>query len=237
MEPRRGMFVPALLAAGLLVAACGSSSPPPRAAPPGSRTAAVILPAMEAAMKTASSVHVAETLGSGSEREIIDASFKGSDVSGSFILGSLNFGFLVVSGTFYVKVSQSYLQALGLPASDCSTACGKYFQPPASSAKKYVDTLNMSLLISEWLKILKFVRSDNSDLSSVFVPATLDGQRVLQLRGSGYTFDVTAAGAPYPVLISEPGIGIVRFSEWNSVPPVTAPPVGEIISLTSPSSI
>ncbi|HMG65482.1 MAG TPA: hypothetical protein VK599_21250 [Streptosporangiaceae bacterium] len=68
--------------------------------------------------------------------------------------------------------------------------------------------------------------------------ATVDGQRVLVLRGPDHAvLDVTAAGKPYPVRFSggdaAQGTFISTYSRWNTVPPVIPPPAADIVDPAS----
>lgn len=65
--------------------------------------------------------------------------------------------------------------------------------------------------------------------------AVVHGERVIVLHGSdGSQLDVAASGVPYPVAVfpaAGQGSGEINFSEWNAVPPITAPPSSEVVSL------
>jgi hypothetical protein len=66
--------------------------------------------------------------------------------------------------------------------------------------------------------------------------AIVKGVRVRVLRAVGTTIDVPATGAPFPVVVDESGSfgnGELAFTRWNAVPPITAPPPGQVISMST----
>jgi len=230
---RRYIVVLSLVAAGLLAAACGGASSP--AAPTSPKptanpdTAAKIVPAMQAAVASASSVHIAGTVLDGSQHATIDMSFVGGDVSGTLSEGSQSYTLLVVSGKAYFKVDQAFLQSANPPASDCSSMCGKYVAVPGAQLSQLTGSLSMSSITQQFVKSLP--SSVSHDTADLFVPATLNGQPVLQFTQSPYTIDVAATGAPYLLYAADASQGTLTFSQWNSVPPLTPPPAGDVITL------
>jgi hypothetical protein len=217
----------ALVSAGLLVTACGTSSPP------GTKTAAQVIPAMEAAMEAASSVHISGAVTENSQTVSIDAGINGSGFSGNVAEGGLSYTLIAADGNVYVKVTQALLKSGGLPAADCSIVCGKYLQVPAANVAKFTTFISMSRLMSRFVKSIPSAAGDTSDL---FKPATFENQPVLQLRQSFETADVARTGPAYPLFLSYSAggkRGSLTFSEWNSVPPVTPPAPGQLVTAGS----
>jgi hypothetical protein len=223
MKTSHGVIASALGLAGLFATACASSPPA------GTKTAAQEMPAMEAAMRAASSVHIAGTLTKGAQKIGVDASINGSDFSGKLPFGGNSFNLIVVQGNAYVLLTAAYLKFAGLPSAVCSTACGKYLQVPASTAAQLAASFSMSHLMSSMLNSIPPFTGDTTDL---FKPATFHGQPVLQFMQSGNTIDVARTGTPYPLFLSATGNvqGGLTFSDWNSVPPLTAPPASQIVN-------
>jgi hypothetical protein len=215
-----------LIPAGLLVAGCGGSPPGPSA---GSKTAAQMMPAIKAAMTGASSVHIAGTLTEGSQKIGIDASLNGADISGTISEGSNTIALVMVAGNVYLQINSSYLKTAGLPATDCSTLCGKYVQAPASDVAQFT-AFDMSHLMRGMADGLPSAAGDTTDL---FEPATFEGHPVLQLIQAQDTVDVARTGTPYPLFVSNSAHGSadgsLTFSDWNSVSPVTAPAASQVI--------
>ncbi len=206
-----------------------SSAPEP---PAGSKTAAQEIPAMKAAMTGASSVHIVGTLTEGSQQVSIDASVNGSDISGTFSEnGGTAATIVVADGNAYVQINSSLLRAAGLPATDCSTLCGKYVQAQASEAAKFT-AFTMSHLMREMADGVPSAAGDTTDL---FEPATFEGHPVLQLLQAEDTADVARTGPPYPLFIANAARGSadgsLTFSEWNSVPPISPPAASQIVQI------
>jgi hypothetical protein len=197
--------------------------------PPGSKTAAQIAPAIKAAMVAASSVHISGTAGEGSQQVGIDASLNGTGISGTFSVNGAPFTIVVADGIAYVRLNSSDLESTGLPASDCVLLCGKYVQATASDAAQFAP-FSLSRLMKEMLKAIPSAAGGTTEL---FEPASFRGHPVLQLIDAEYTIDVARTGTPYPLFISSSapgsGHGSLAFSDWNSVPPVTAPAASQIV--------
>jgi hypothetical protein len=229
MTLRRGT-ISAVIAAGLLAAAaatgCGSSA----GGPPGSRTGAQVLPAMQSAMDSATSVQLDGSAVEQSQKVSFDLSFVGnSDMSGSFSVGGVSLTIEVVSGKTYVKVDQGFLKIANLPASDCAAICGKYVLVPAAEARQLTGTINLAHLRKDVFS--KAPSADGPDASDQFVPATFHGQQVLTTNSGGVTIDIARSGPPYPLLVWQSDSEHFTFSDWNSVPPLTPPPASEVITV------
>ena len=227
------MIVAPLLAAGLLSAACGGSSAPSgatsRSPTVNPYTAAKIVPAMQAAVKSATSVHIAGAIKDNGQQISLDMSFQGSNASGSVTQGGQSYTILVVDNKAYIKVNPDFLKAANLPSSDCSSMCGKYVSVPQSQMSQLAGSLSLSSITNQFVNSLP--ASVSHDTTDVFSPATLNGQPVLQLTQGPYTIDVASTGTPYLLYISDSSQGSVTFSQWNSVPPLTPPPAAQIINL------
>jgi hypothetical protein len=208
-----------VLAAALAVSACG--------APAGSKPAAQIVPEMQNAANTATSMHVSGTLKSGSQTVTIDVSLKGVEVAGYLGAYGTRFYVLSLNGQSYVKLNAGYLNLEKAPASLCATICGKYVQLPALSGATIASVVTMQGLISQVI--------DSSDMKGLagsgctFSPATRGGQPVLECRQGSAAIDVAAQGQPYLVYLSGNGQHLT-FSHWNSVVLPAAPPASQVVS-------
>lgn len=228
--------VPAVLAAGLLAAACGGSSGSPSGSPSGSssgsatKTAADILPKMEAAVKAAKSVHMAGTATDGSQKVSFDLSFYGkTDLSGTISEDGGGFTVLTVGGKSYIEANKAFLKVAKVTASACATICGKYIELPSADASQITGSLSMSSLSQQAFG--KLPASTSKDTSEVFVPATINGQPVLRFSKGGNTIDVARTGTPYPVMVAASGTAIT-FSEWNAVPAPVPPPASKVLNIS-----
>jgi hypothetical protein len=211
------------LTVGLAVSACGPAG--------GSKTAAQLVPEVQAAASTASSVHIAGSVIEGKQTTTIDVGIDGDSVAG--FLGAYGTRFFVLSlnGQSYVKLSWAFLTAEKAPASLCATICGKYAELPASSAIQITNLLSMRQLVTAVFSTGDMSLSAAS--GCVFSPATQGGESVLQCRQGGDTLDVAAHGQPYLVFWSGPHGEHLAFSDWNSVVLPTAPPPSQVVSLSS----
>lgn len=219
-----------LLAVGLLAAGCGGSSPSAGASPkatPALQTVADVVPAMQAAVRKATSVHVAGTVLDGSKQVGLDLSLTTGGASGTVSEGGQTYTILLVATKAHVKVDQDFLKTAGLPAADCSSVCGKYVLVPASQITRLSGSLSMSSFTSG---LVKSFGAAAHDTAGRFVAAMLDGQPVLRATSGPYTIDVASKGTPYLVLFSNSKHGGVIFSQWNAVPPLTPPPASQVVS-------
>jgi hypothetical protein len=212
----------AALAAGSLIAGCAGSSSPASAKPASS-----VIPAMEAAVDQATSVHMTGQVTAGGIRTGFDIKFHGSQLAGSMNASGASFDLIVVRGKTYIKVDSSFLTRSGIPATLCTKICGKYFLLPITDAQSITGTLSMTRLTRDLFgKIPKSAKKSGV----MFKPATYEGQSVLRVRKDGFTLDVAASGKPYPLAILAPHGQYLKFSDWNSVPSPSAPARSEVVS-------
>jgi hypothetical protein len=220
-----------LLAAGLLMSGCGSSGSPGSgsSATASAETAAKLLPEVKAAVKSATSVHMTGTAISDGQKISFDMNFYGKgDMSGTMSYSSGSIKLLVVGRNAYFKLDAGFLKAQKLPAAACSLVCGKYLEEPGS-ASQFASGLSMTGLSGQAMNQLPGMT--RKAMSKDFVPATVDGQSVLQFRNGGSTIDVSASGTPYLIRVNTAGDNIT-FSDWNGVPAPTAPPASQIVNLS-----
>jgi hypothetical protein len=219
----RGAGLVIVLAVGLAVSACSSS-------PAGSKTAAQLVPEIQAAADAATSVHVSGSVTQGKQTTTIDVSINGDSVAGTLGAYSTTFYVLSLDGDSFVKLNAGFLKVENAPASLCGTICGKYVELSASGAIQITALLSMQQLVKEVFNDANMTSAAGS--GCIFSPATLSGQSVLQCRQGSYTLDVAAHGKPYLVYWGGPHGQHLAFSEWNSVTLPTAPPASQVVSLS-----
>jgi len=214
----------ALLALGLPLSAC--STPPA-----GSVSAAELVPEIQSAANTATSVHVSGSMKHGAQTATIDVSIDGNSVAG--FLGAYRTRFYVLSlnGDSFVKLNAAFLNLEGAPAALCARICGKYVELPAASALQITGFLSMQQLVNEVFDTGNMGAAAHSGCT--FSPASVNGQAVLQCRQGDATLDVAAHGRPYLVYWSGPHGQHLAFSEWNSVVLPAAPPTSEVVSTSN----
>jgi len=211
-----------MLAIGLAVSACGS--------PAGSRPAAQMVPAIQTAANTATSVHVAGSLSSGQQTTTIDVSLDGDSVAGYLGAYATRFYVLSLNGRNYVKLNSAFLSVEKAPASLCATICGKYVELPANSATQITNQVSMQLLVRQVFDTSTMTALATSGCD--FSPMTRGGKAVLECRQGSSTLDVAAQGRPYLLYWSGPNGQHLSFSDWNSVVLPSLPPASQVVSLS-----
>jgi len=164
----------AVLAAGLVLSACASHPPP------GSKPAAQVVPALQAAANSAGSVHVAGTFKQGKTTTTVDVSIRGNSVAGYLGSSATRFYLLSLNGDSFVKLNAAFLRTENAPASLCAEVCGKYVELPIGSAIAITDLLSMPQLDNEIFSTKNMTAAARSGCA--FSPATVNGQSVLQCR-------------------------------------------------------
>jgi hypothetical protein len=225
----RGAVAPGVLALAVLAVlatACGGSSP---STAPATKTTAEELPALQSALKGASSVHMVGSAVSGGQKITFDMSFYGkAEMSGTFGEGGGNVLLMIVGSNTYFKLTSGFMKLEKFPKAACTLMCGKWLEEPGTG-NQLTQTMSMNSISSQLFG--KLPSSVTKGKSKLFVPATFDGQSVLEFRGGGYTIDVAASGTPYPVMVADNHGDNVTFSEWNSVHAPSAPPASEVVNL------
>ena len=228
---RKAWLAP-LLAGGVLVAGvlagCGSLAAPGSSS--GSESAGRVISRMHSAIAAAHSVRVTGHMKQGSTTVTLAVSFAGRQMAGMIGDNGASFAVVTASGQAYIKLDAAFLAMVHLPASDCSSICGRWIELTATGAKPLTGGVSMAGLIDRAYDSPLVRRARAS--GAVFVPATADGRAVLQYRKDGYTLDVARTGPAYPVLFTGPdGVRIV-FSDWNRVRLPAPPAASQVVNLS-----
>jgi hypothetical protein len=218
---RRGLA--AVLAAGIAVAAAGCS-----AGTPAGPSAAQV----KAAVRDASSVHIAGLVTQGGEAERLDAGFlRTGDWDGTIISGATPpVSLIVAGGRAYVLLTQAFLQSVAGKSARCNGVCGKYLPLTGSQAAGLTSDISMTRLTGPLIQDLAGLKRTGT--------GTVNGRAVIVMRGSdGTVIDVAAHGRPYPLRIAggtaSGGEGTLTLSQWDKVPAPAAPSAAELISPSS----
>jgi hypothetical protein len=210
-----------LMAAGCAAAAGSGTS---------GRAASALLPAVQAAVKSARSVHITGSVTSGSQAITLDVSFVGNGgLAGTMAVNGASFGLLTRSGQTYIKVNAAFLQAARAPAAACMTICGKFVEVPAADAQTITGALSMRGLIQ---KMFGQIPASARRSSVQFTPGTYDGQPALRFSHDGYTLEVAGKGTPYPLAISGRNGEYLDFSDWNDATLPPAPTASQLVKLS-----
>jgi hypothetical protein len=229
----RGTIVPVLFAASLLTAACGGAgSAGSASSSPTGESMSQILPAMQSAVDSAQSVHVAGTSAEGSQTYSVDMSlFAPGDASGSVTYQGKTLTLVVADGNVYIQINTDFMEFTDITPPDCGTLCGKYVEVPASETSQFTGSLSMARLFKG---AFSSIPSDaRHSTAAIFVPTTYNAQPALKASFAGVTLVVAQGAKAYPLLVSDAKYGNLVYSEWNSVPPIAPPPASDVVSLGS----
>jgi hypothetical protein len=219
----------------LALAACGNSGGSGGSGGSGSSpatpSASSLVASANAALKAAQSVKLAGDVVEKGKPISLDLGFlRSGAVSGTIggqIAGnsSISVRLIVARGSAYILIDKQYfekvLRPAGAPANACATYCGKYLKGSAKQLK------NFSLV-----GLTRQLFDSGTKFSATVTTATINGQPVYGMRDAqGDYLYVARNGTHNPVEITKKGEGKVVFSEWNSVPPISAPPAREIAKL------
>ncbi len=191
-----------------------------------------ILPAMQSAVDSAQSVHVAGTSTEGSQSYTVDMSLSApGNASGSVTYQGKTLTLVAASGNVYVEINTSFLQFADITPPDCGTLCGKYVEVPASDTSQFTGSLSMATLFKGAFSSIPPDARDST--AAIFVPTMYNGQPALKASFAGVTLVVAQGAKAYPLQVSDAKYGNLVYSEWNSVPPITPPPASDVVSLGS----
>lgn len=237
----RKKILMAIATAGAVIglAACGGSSASSgqpgssggaSSAPAGTPSAQTLVSDALTALKSAQSVRISGAVVQGGKNLRLDVGFIKSGslsgtMSGPFAGTPATFKLIVVGGKAYVLLDKAFFDSLakahGLPASACAVICGKYIEAPASVFGHFtLKGLTNSML-----------KGQHKVVPGVTV-TSINGQPAYRLSdGHGTSIYIAENGTHYPLEITKASTGTLTFTEWNSVPPITAPSASQIISL------
>jgi hypothetical protein len=216
----------AAIAAGGLVAAsaCSGGGSGPSS---GAERASVVLPEITTAVKAARSVRVSGRVITEGRTASLDVSFDGtSGFSGTMAVNGAALGVLITDSKTYIKISSAFLALARVPASACKLMCGKYVEVPAADAQGLTGALSMSSLLDS-----VFGKLPHAAAGAYFVPATYDGQSVLEYRAKGYSLIVARSSPHYPLEITAPHGEYLSLSDWNAVTLPGPPPASQTVQL------
>jgi hypothetical protein len=212
----------AAAAAAAILTACGG--PGTGSAAPAS--AAGLVTQMKAAVRGASSMHVAGQLTQAGQPFGVDlAMLRAGEFDGTLTSRGVPIQLTKSAGQVYVRATPAFLRELKA-SSVCPVLCGKYVQMNRTEASTLSRSLSMTSVTNSLLSSLPSFRRAGT--------ATVNGQPAIVLHGSdGSTLDVAARGRPYPLRASAPAgqPEHLVFSRWNAVPAPAPPPRGDVLNL------
>jgi hypothetical protein len=222
----RAAAVGAAVTGVLMAAGCAAAVGPGTAG----RAASALLPAVQAAVKSARSVHITGSVTSASQAITLDVSFAGNGgLAGTMAVNGASFGLLTRSGQTYIKVNAAFLRTAKAPAAACTTICGKFVEVPAADAQTITGALSMRGLIQNMFRQIPAAARSSSVR---FTPGNYDGEPALRFSHDGYTLIVAGKGTPYPLAISGRNGEYLDFSDWNDVTLPPPPAASQLVNLS-----
>jgi hypothetical protein len=219
--------VTALVLVAALLGGCGGSSSSSSSGNASSgngiaaKTPAEILAAAKTAADSASSVHVAGSIVSGSSPITLNLQLvAGKGGRGQISENGLSFNLIQVGGSVYISGSPAFYKHFGGPAT-AQLLEGKWLKAPSSGGS--FSTLGSLTNLSQ---LLDTALADHGVLKKGST-TTVAGQQVLSITDAvhGGTLYVATTGKPYPIEITKGGKtgGKITFDRWNVPVTITAP--------------
>jgi hypothetical protein len=159
-----------------------------------------------------------EVAAAGSE-VTFDFKVRGDDFAGSFVLEGSTIQVLAVKGSFYIDAPPAALATdFGISSVEAALLAGRWVEVPPANTSDFTDLTSVTDIAAQL--------AHHGSLTAGGT-ATIDGQQVVLVKdGSDSVLAVSTSGPAYPVRITATGsnAGHADFSDWNAIPPVTAPP-------------
>jgi hypothetical protein len=208
----------------LALAGCSSGSTNTSANAP---SATSLIAAMKSAFATAQSVRIVGTLHHQGKTVALNLGMlRSGDMSGTIDLNSIHATLVVAGGKAYELVTKDFFKIIQqhthVPNSVCSLMCGKYIAVPIGSLASF----NLAGMTSQVDKNLP------TPAGAHVTATTFHGQPAYQLIGrDGTRIYLARNGVHYPLgMVAPSNFGVVTFSDWNAVPPVTQPPASRVFN-------
>lgn len=224
MNVKIGLFACVLASStAIAVASCSSSAPT-------EPDAAALASTAQHAVQQATSVHVdGQVTNNGVPVGINLGVDRAGNISGTIAENGANLNVISADGKVYVKATSAFLKQVKAPANACSIVCGKWIQLPPDEANQITSQLTMTNLTG----------GAKTSTSTAGVKeagsTTVDGQPAWVLKGAdGSTVAVSTNGTHYPLQVhgGTGRQGVLKYSQWNSVPHPAAPPSNQVINLS-----
>lgn len=218
----------AIIGVALAVTGCSSASTGPPAA-------TKIVADMKPAFARATSVRIAGDLGQPGQPEPINlAMTRSDDVSGLYSADGVTTMVIITRGKTYDLLSPAYYRYLvrrgNVMSAPCAAICGRYIL-------RSLATSPFQGLFSAYLRM--FPLSVDVTARTPVTAVTYQGEAAYEFSDTnGDRIYISRSDYPYPIaVVSRGGIsaavalaGTTRFSQWNKVPPITAPQASKVIT-------
>ena len=149
-----------------------------------------------------------------------DFKVQGSDFSGTFDLNGYSISVLAVSGRYYLNAPAAALaNDFAVSSTAAAQLGGQWLLIPASEAADFSQLTSVTDISAELAKHGTLAPGGTT---------TVDGQKVVLVKDASEnsTLAVATSGPAYLVRVTETGssAGQADFSNWSSIPALTAPP-------------
>jgi len=150
---------------------------------------------------------------------------RSGDFKGTVLMSGANIQVLRSGANTYAFVTKSFFRYLhatkGVPANACPVICGKYVKiPPGSIADVSLNDLTR--------QVTKNLTEPKVHVQ--VIATTFAGQPAYQVSHSGQSAYFAKNGHHYLIgFRSSKQNAAMRFSQWNSVPPINPPPPSKIV--------
>jgi hypothetical protein len=205
----------ATLSVVALLAGCGGSSGP-KSNGEAAKTADQIVTDAEAAVQTATAVHVSGQAGSSLAVNLHLVADKGGE--GRMTTNGLTFDIIRIDKFAYFKGDAAFWHQFGGNAA-ATLFKGRWLKAPADSGR-----LASLTPLTDIKQLFNSILSSHGTLQ-VGQETTIDGQPVIAITDTsqGGTLYVATTGKPYPVALRKTGSGAINFDEWDAPVSLTAP--------------
>lgn len=215
-QPRRAA-VTGLAACALLVAACGASGNGE-----DGKQAQQILSDAQAALKSASSYHIAGTVHEDSSTITLDVKVGGSGrAAGHMSQDGASFDFVELSDKLYIKGKAYFAKQGNQQLADALGDKWLAAPPDDSSVSDAVSSLDSFTKVSDLADSLGSEGGPYSKGST----GTVNGQSVVWVKGKDGSLAVATAGKPYPVELDGGSHGKVDITDYGTHFDISAPGV------------
>lgn len=192
----------------------------------------VLLRAVVAAMRGASSVHVSGAVKQGGKTLGVDLGMtRSGGVSGQVAEGGGDVTVLATGGRTYLRLDAAILRLDHAPSGTCRLLCGKYVQTTTTQSPG-LASLSMSGLIASVTRPITGTPARKVSFGGTMV---LHGEPVWVLQDKQQSTALVAArGRPYLLQIAapQPGEGMMSFTQWNAVQIPGPPPANQVVHLS-----
>ena len=235
---RRTSYLALAAAIALGLSACASTTPTNKAKPISSSSAttapdaAAVYQLMRTSAAAAKSVHIKGAFIEKGQKLQIDVAGDRAGTNTRVIVDDGNGAveILTVNGRFYLKADAAYWTKNGSAAA--KVAAGKYVTVPAGSAAG-MDVFKVGTLLDQILaKDMSNVQKLNTQVEETEVDGVSAYLMTDKIGGDGSRIYVSADGQARLIRIESPkGEGLLNFTEWDAVAPVSAPPADQLVEL------